>query len=83
MWGGVVTGVLTGASSLAAAACFLIFCLVSACCFAACTGSFSACFACSSCVAVSAPRFFAATLASLVLFRKFVGTVYAPNLLLA
>ena len=79
---------LTGASSLAAAACFLIFCLVSACFaaadfVAACPGSFSAFFACSFCVVVSAPRFFAATLAPLVLFRKFVGTVYAPNLLLA
>ena len=79
---------LTGASSLAAAACFLIFCLVSACfgaagSVAACTGLNSAFFACSSCVAVCAPSFFAATLASTVLFKKIVGIVYAPSVLLA
>ena len=80
---------LTGASSLAAAACFLIFCLVSAC-FAAAdvvpasAGFVSALRACSvtACFAVPAPRFFAAASASSVLFRKVVGTANAPNSLL-
>ena len=74
MWG-LVTGLLTGASSLAAAAaCFLIFCLVSACFaaadfVAACTGFFSVVFAFSCSVVSAAPSFFAATLDSSVLFR--------------
>eukprot|EP00964_Phaeocystis_antarctica_P016449 scaffold9093_cov80-Phaeocystis_antarctica.AAC.3 len=84
----------TGAPSLAGAAavfcvfvaaCFLIFCLASACCaaagFVACTGFFSAFFACS--LVARAPSCLAAASASTVLLRKVDGTVYAPNLLLA
>ena len=76
--GDAVTGVLAGATSFAAAACFLIFCLVPACFaaadfFAVCSASFASSFAPAFAFAALIVNSFAASSASKDSWRKFFG----------